>query len=174
LFVPSLAPSGDKDIDEQKAGRRRWTLTGPCTSGYTPPTNTKEAAMSRLVPLLLAVVSLGFAPAPFLHPKPEIYEGRAWRVLGLKLSVAARAEVTRTHPKLNGGMTVISVRPDSPAGNAGIHIGDILLGLHQWEMLNGDNLDYVMYHHARRTFYPLQFYILRRGVVHRGWLHVKE
>jgi uncharacterized protein (TIGR03067 family) len=44
-------------------------LTGDVAAGYTPNTISKEAAMSRTVLLLLAAVSLGFAPAPFLPRK---------------------------------------------------------------------------------------------------------
>jgi serine protease Do len=130
--------------------------------------------MSRLVPLLLAVVSLGFAPAPFLRPKSGGDGGLLWKKVGLKLSAADRVEVARRHPKLKGGMTITDVRANSPASKAGIRKGDILIGLHQWETLNAYHVRYVLTHPDRHTFNPLQFYILRSGTVHRGWLHVKE
>jgi uncharacterized protein (TIGR03067 family) len=50
---------------------RVWPLTTRRTAGYTPTIISKEAAMSRSVLILLAVVSLGFAPAPFLVPRSD-------------------------------------------------------------------------------------------------------
>jgi len=49
-------------------------------------------------------------------------------------------------------------------------IGDILVGLHQWEMLSVDNVLFVLNHPDLATIQPLRFYILRGAQVHRGWL----
>jgi serine protease Do len=93
-----------------------------------------------------------------------------WRRLGMRLQGVGGESVTRTHPQLRGGLMVLEVRPDSPAERAGIQRLDVLVGLHQWEMLNLDNVLFVLNHPDLATFQPMRFYILRSGQVHRGWL----
>ena len=93
-----------------------------------------------------------------------------WRKLGVRLQNTPADTVLKTHPQLHGGMLVNDVRPDSPAAKAGIQRGDILLGLHQWEMLTMDNVLFVLNHPDLATFNPVKFYVLRSGTVHRGVL----
>ena len=76
----------------------------------------------------------------------------------------------RSHPKLNGGLLINEVRPDGPAAKAGLKGGDVLVGLHQWETLSLENVQYVLTHPDLATFSPLSFYILRQGQVRRGHL----
>lgn len=98
-----------------------------------------------------------------------------WRQLGLRLHpVPNPAEITRIFPQLNGGLVLGEVNPESPAAKAGLKPGDILVGLHQWEMLTVDNVLFVLNHPERATFTPLRFFIVRSGQVHRGWLQVNE
>ncbi len=98
-------------------------------------------------------------------------EAQVYRVLGLRLAnLANPTEVSRVHPQLRGGLVIAEVQPEGPASRAGLRPGDILVGLHQWEMLTLDNVVYVLNHPDRHTFSPLKFYILRAGQVHRGWV----
>jgi serine protease Do len=98
-------------------------------------------------------------------------DSRVWRSLGVRLRpVANPAEVNRSHPQLHGGLVISEVRPDSPASRAGLRNGDVLIGLHQWEMLTLENVRFVLEHPDRSNFTPLRFYIVRAGQVHRGWL----
>jgi serine protease Do len=78
--------------------------------------------------------------------------------------------VTRANPQLHGGVSVTDVRADSPAAKAGIQRGDILVGLHQWEMLTLDNVLFVVNHPDLASFSPLRFYIVRGGKIHQGQL----
>jgi serine protease Do len=93
-----------------------------------------------------------------------------WNKLGLQLSPAPTEQITRLHRQLHGGLEVLSVQADGPAGKAGIKKGDILIGLHQWETLSLDNVTYVLGHPDLASFQPLSFYILRSGQVRRGVL----
>jgi serine protease Do len=98
----------------------------------------------------------------------------AWRKLGIRLQAVSSEVVSKTNPQLHGGLAVIDVRPDGVAGKAGIQKGDILVGLHQWEMLQLDNLSFVLTHQDLASFNPIRFYIIRAGQVHRGWLQQVE
>jgi serine protease Do len=99
---------------------------------------------------------------------------QVWQKLGLRLRPVSAAALGRNHPQLNGGLAIADVRPDSPASKAGLKFGDVLVGLHQWEMITLDNVVYVLNHSDRATFSPLRFYILRGGQVHRGSLTLPD
>jgi serine protease Do len=93
-----------------------------------------------------------------------------WQKLGLQLRPVNGELVSRVSPRLHGGLAVTDVRPDGAAGKAGIQRGDILVGLHTWEMLTLDNVLFVLTHRDLANFNPLGFYIVRAGEVHQGWM----
>ena len=93
-----------------------------------------------------------------------------WRKLGLHLSPIRAELVSYNNRQLHGGLVVNDVYSDGPAAKAGIQRGDVLVGLHQWETLTVDNVQYVITHPELPTFSPLSFYILRQGQVRRGYL----
>jgi len=97
-----------------------------------------------------------------------------WRKLGLRLQTVNAEQVSRTNQQLHGGLVVTDVRAEGAAGKAGIQRGDILVGLHQWEMLAPENVVFVLTHPDLASFNPLRFYIVRSGQVHRGWLQQVE
>jgi serine protease Do len=108
------------------------------------------------------------------HTPATIVNDPVWRRLGLKLQAVAAETVSHSQPQLHGGLLVADVRSESAAGKAGIQRGDILVGLHQWEMLSTENVSFVLNHPDLSTFTPLRFFILRNGQVHRGWLQPAE
>ena len=98
-----------------------------------------------------------------------------WRQLGCRLQkVENSADISRAFPQLHGGLKLTEVRPESAASRAGLKSGDILVGLHQWEMTTQENVLYVLNHADRATFSPLRFFIIRAGQVHRGLLTPTE
>jgi serine protease Do len=98
-----------------------------------------------------------------------------WRQLGVRLQVVENsADVSRAFPQLHGGLRLTDVRLDSAASRAGLKSGDILVGLHQWEMTTMDNVLYVLNHADRMSFSPLRFFIIRAGQVHRGLMTPAE
>jgi serine protease Do len=86
-----------------------------------------------------------------------------WSALGLRLSTVDPYQVMRYEPHLRGGMYVVEVRPGSVADQAGLRPGDILLGLGQWEVLNYQNLMFVLKRRAGQEPEPLQVHLLRNG-----------
>jgi serine protease Do len=101
-------------------------------------------------------------------------EDRTWSVLGLRLVSLSSREQPAVSPRYRGGMKVIEVRSDSPAAASGIRVGDILVGLHVWETINRDNVDYVVAHPQLVSFNPLKFYILRGSETLYGFLQVSS
>jgi serine protease Do len=97
-----------------------------------------------------------------------------WTKLGIHLQAVKNDVVTKVSQPLHGGLAIVEVRGESPASKAGLQKGDILVGLHSWEMLTPDNVTYVLTHPDLPTFKPLRFYIIREGQVHRGWLQEVE
>jgi serine protease Do len=97
-----------------------------------------------------------------------------WRKLGVKLTAVAPEAVSRVNTQLHGGLMISEIREDGLAAKAGIQKGDILVGLHSWEMLTLDNVLFVLNHQDLPTFNPLRFYIIRAGQVHRGWIQQVE
>jgi serine protease Do len=97
-----------------------------------------------------------------------------WRRLGLRLQPVGAESVSKSQPQLHGGLLIADVRPDSSASKAGLQRGDILIGLHQWETLTTDSVQWVLNHPDLATFNPLKFYVLRAGQMHRGYLQASE
>lgn len=107
---------------------------------------------------------------PDRAPRPMPNLDVVWRKLGVQLAPVAGEMVSKLNRQLNGGLEVVAVLDESAAAKAGIRKGDILVGLHQWETLTIDNVQYVLSHPELATFSPLSFYILRQGQVRRGYL----
>jgi serine protease Do len=93
-----------------------------------------------------------------------------WRKLGVRLSAVHAELVSRNNSQLHGGLAVVDVNPEGAAAKAGIQRGDILVGLHQWETVNLDNVAFVLNHHDLPSFNPLRFFVLRSGLVLHGWI----
>jgi len=72
----------------------------------------------------------------------ESLEDRAWRVLGFRTEEVRRDALKRTNEQLRGGLLVDETRPGSLADQAGFRVGDILVGLHHWEILSLRDLFY--------------------------------
>ena len=86
---------------------------------------------------------------------------KSWRLFGVRLSKVGDSGRLLLGARYRGGMRVTRVRPQSPAALNGIRKGDILVGLHVWETVNYENIQYVVEHPQLKSFNPLKFYILR-------------
>jgi serine protease Do len=93
-----------------------------------------------------------------------------WRRIGLKVQPISSDAVAKANNQLHGGLLITEIRPESVAARAGFQKGDILVGLHQWEMISIDNISFVLNHPELPTFQPVRFFIVRAGQVHRGFL----
>ena len=114
------------------------------------------------------------SPAAAVSSASLSSEDLIWRKLGVRLRAVTAQSVAAANPQLHGGLTVTDIRPDGPAYKAGIQRGDVLVGLHQWEMLTEDNVIYVLNNADLATFNPVRFYVLRGGQVHRGTVQTAD
>ena len=71
-----------------------------------------------------------------------------WEVVGLKTMPVSTDWVSAVSPKLRGGLYIEAVSPGSPAAQAAIQKGDILVGMNvgtrHWETIRPDNILYVL------------------------------
>ena len=93
-----------------------------------------------------------------------------WKKLGLRLEAITPELVGHVNKELRGGLLVKEVLPEGVAGKAGFQRGDILIGLHQWETVNTDNVTFVLNHADLASFSPVRFFVVRGKELRRGWL----
>ncbi|MBQ15816.1 MAG: serine protease [Planctomycetaceae bacterium] len=104
---------------------------------------------------------------------------RTWASLGIRLEVVDRRELGRRHGKkvlkhYRGGLRITAIRKNGPAKENGIRKGDVLVGLHEWETVNMDNIRYVLEHSRLTEFNPIKFYVLRDTETLFGHLPVRN
>jgi serine protease Do len=84
-----------------------------------------------------------------------------WETLGVKLALMNGGDFRQLNSKYRGGLKVLSVREDSPAARQGIRAGDVLVGMHIWETVSFDNLNYILNREDFVDLQPIKFYIVR-------------
>jgi serine protease Do len=104
---------------------------------------------------------LAVAPLTRTAGKSGSTTDRAWSTLGLKLSVTDQNDFKNLNTRYRGGLTVLDVRPGSPAAQQGIRRGDILVGMHIWETVSLDNITYIMERDDLTKLDQIVFYIIR-------------
>ncbi len=96
----------------------------------------------------------------------------AWRLLGMRLKPLPASQFRDGSNRYRGGLAITAVRSGSPASDQGIRPGDVLVGMHIWETISLDNVDYVLNHQNLSEFEPLKFYILRGKQTLYGHLQI--
>ena len=95
----------------------------------------------------------------------------AWDPLGLGFAEIPAKEFRKKNPsRYRGGLSVIAVRPNSPAANGGAKVGDVLVGIHIWETASMESLSYILKRPDFASFSPVKFYILRGKETLYGYL----
>jgi serine protease Do len=84
-----------------------------------------------------------------------------WDTLGVKLALMNGGEFRQLNSRYRGGLKVLAVREDSPAARQGIRPGDVLVGMHIWETVSFDNLNYILNRDDFIDLQPIKFYIVR-------------
>lgn len=97
---------------------------------------------------------------------------RSWDVLGLRLDPVPQRQFQAYRSRYRGGLAVTDVRADGPAAKQGIRRGDVLVGMHIWETITLDNINYVLDRPDFAQLEPVKFYILRGSETLYGHLSV--
>jgi serine protease Do len=106
-------------------------------------------------------VAFQLAPRPRGESAPV---DQIWNVLGLRLATIPAEQFKAYNNRVyRGGLAVLAVRTGGPAERQGIQRGDVLLGMHEWETVTPENVDYILNRPDFSQFEPLKFYILRPG-----------
>ena len=90
-----------------------------------------------------------------------------WRLLGMKTLPVASEYVSTVSPKLRGGLYIQAVSPGSPAAQAAIEKGDILVGMNvgtrHWETIRVDNILYILRQPETAQTQTALLYVVRRN-----------
>jgi serine protease Do len=97
---------------------------------------------------------------------------RSWNVLGLKLAVMDQNDFKNLNSRYRGGLTVLDVRPGSPAAQQGIRKGDVLVGMHIWETISLENIAYILERDDLNKLDSIVFYIIRGADTLYGHLRI--
>ena len=117
-----------------------------------------------------SAVALEVRPMPGQVDTPSAATDEiVWRVLGLKTQPVPTEYVSAVSAKLRGGLYVQAVLPGSPAAEAAIQKGDILLGMkvgsRHWETIRPDNILYVLRQPETVSTQSALFYVVRKNEV---------
>ncbi|HEX4149433.1 MAG TPA: trypsin-like peptidase domain-containing protein, partial [Pirellulales bacterium] len=104
-------------------------------------------------------MKLVLASAPGARPLAD--NDPVWELLGLRLQPISTKQFQQFRSRYRGGLAVIDVRPDSPAAKQGIRGGDVLVGMHVWETVSLENVNYILGRSDFTQLDPLKFYIIR-------------
>lgn len=88
-------------------------------------------------------------------------DDETWQVLGLRLLPVEADQLRHANSRCRGGLKVIAVKGNSPADDARIRTGDILVGVHVWETISLDNIRYILKQYELKQESPVKFYIVR-------------
>ena len=100
--------------------------------------------------------------------RPASASDIVWQKLGIQLTPVVGDAVTRVNSQLHGGLEITAIASSGAASKAGLRKGDVLVGLHTWETVNVDNINYVLNHPDLATFNPVPFFIVRGGQIRKG------
>jgi serine protease Do len=125
--------------------------------GHPATVTIRRGKSEKVIPLDVQSVSAA-ATSP---------DDQVWRVLGLKTQAVSTDFVSSVSPKLRGGLYVQAVSPGSPAAQAAIHKGDILVGMNvgarHWETIRPDNILYVLRQPETTQAQSAILYVVRRN-----------
>lgn len=86
---------------------------------------------------------------------------KVWRLLGLKFERLAKNQLPQKFRKrFEGGLRIVEVRSDSLTGAKSLAMGDVIVGLAEYQMTSVENVYYVLKHRKPKDAAPLEFQII--------------
>lgn len=93
---------------------------------------------------------------------------RAYEAFGVKLEVVSASAVRNAKTPYKGGLRVVSIRKSSAADAAQMQVGDILVGLLDWQTPDWKSLDWVLDQPEFRQASSAKFRIIRQSDEYEG------
>lgn len=88
--------------------------------------------------------------------------GDIWESLGVDLEPTSARLFQKLGTHYRGGLKISAIRPGGPADNQGIRVGDLLVGMHRWETVTLENVNFILGHpEVAKQPEPILFYVLR-------------
>lgn len=98
---------------------------------------------------------------------------RIWELVGLRLQPIPTGEFqAKFNTRYRGGLLITEVRPGGPAAAQGLRPGDVLVGMHLWETVSVENVQYIIQRPDFDSFLPLKFFILRDNETFYGYFAI--
>jgi serine protease Do len=93
-----------------------------------------------------------------VHAEGDPDSQRIWDTIGIRVLKIARTSPNLVNSKYEGGLQVLSVRPDSPAARSGIQQKDVLVGLDKFQTVKTADVSWVLDHHETEF---VRFHVFR-------------
>lgn len=162
--VPASNRVGAPEVPASSAPRLRRSYSSSARA--LQPTGSVAACPARAEPVkrLTLVENLQLQPAPDTGKLASL-------VLGMELiPVSAKAVSDGDYRGLRGGLAVVDVECIGAAKLQDVAVGDILVGMHKWETVALEHVDYILRRADLESFSPVKFYVLRNGETQYGFL----
>jgi serine protease Do len=111
---------------------------------------------------------------PQQHLQPQsTFDQATWETLGLILEEETPESFRERSLPYEGGMRVMSVKPDSSAARQGVREGDILVRFHRWTTVTQSDVQFLVDHaDTLSQAGSLKFYIVRGDKTHFAQMEV--
>jgi serine protease Do len=86
----------------------------------------------------------------------------AWEQIGIRLALAPLSEVSSINEDYRGGLRITEVRPGSPAARNRLMVGDIIVGIMEWQTVSMDNLQWILASPNFKQSTPSKYYVIRK------------
>ena len=91
-----------------------------------------------------------------------------WDALGIRVDPLSEKQVKARSDRFRGGVMVRSLKRDGLSAKEGIRKGDVLVGIHKWETISTENINYILADADFGEEKQVAFYVLRDGKTLEG------
>ena len=86
----------------------------------------------------------------------------AWEQLGIRVVPVAAAEVASINEDYRGGLRITEVRVGSPAARNRLMVGDIIVGIMEWQTVSLENLQWILSSPSFKQSSAAKYYVIRK------------
>jgi serine protease Do len=86
----------------------------------------------------------------------------AWDQIGIRVVPVTASEVASINEDYRGGLRITEVRPGSPAARNRLIVGDIIVGIMEWQTVNMENLQWILASPSFKQGSASKYYVIRK------------